>query len=76
MQPAGLLVARHVAADQLERDRALHGLLAAGLGERAGDVLVAERQHGASCGEPQMRHVVRVVRLVRGGWGRSGTTSS
>jgi hypothetical protein len=39
-EPARLLVSRHVTPHQLERDRALDGLLATGLGEGARDVLV------------------------------------
>ena len=45
-QAACFLVARHVAAHQLERDRTLDRLVAAGIRKRPGDALVAERQHG------------------------------
>ena len=41
-QAAGILVSSHVAANELQRDRALHGLRAARLGECARDVLVAQ----------------------------------
>jgi hypothetical protein len=44
-EAARVLVARHVAAHELERDRALHGLAAARLGERPREGLLAEVEH-------------------------------
>ena len=45
-QPAGVLIARHVAANELERYCPLDGLLTARLGEGARDALLAQVEDG------------------------------
>jgi hypothetical protein len=49
-EAARVLVASHVAADELERYRALHRLLAARLREGARDALLAQVKHGRQVG--------------------------
>ena len=51
-EPARVLVARHVAADELERNGALDGLTTPGLGESARDALLAEVEHRRQLGRP------------------------
>ena len=65
-QAARLLVARHVAAHQLERDRPLDRLSAPGSANAPAMRWSPSDSTGARCAQPQIRHVVRVIRLVRG----------
>ena len=63
-QAAAVLVAGHVAAHELERDRPAHRMLGARLREGARDALVAQVEDRRQLRRPAHTTSVRVRRLV------------